>query len=71
MKAMERITFLCCSKVTGNDKCKLLGIGKCLRPRCLKNVNVDNLPVTYRANKKTWMTFQISTEWLELGTLPR
>ena len=46
------------------DKCKLLVIGKSLRARCFKNVNVDNLPVTYRANKKAWMTSQIFTEWL-------
>ena len=61
---MERITVLCCSNLTGTDKCKLLVIGKSLRPRCFKNVNVDNLPVTYRANKKAWMTSQIFTEWL-------
>ena len=42
---------------------KLLVIGKNLRPHCFKNVNVDNLPVTYRANK-AWMTSQIFIEWL-------
>ena len=63
-KAMERITVLCCSNLTGTDKCKLLVIGKSPRPRCFKNVNVDNLPVTYRANKKAWMTSQIFTERL-------
>ena len=31
-------------------------MGKSLRPGCFKNVNVDNLPVTYRANKKARMT---------------
>ena len=61
-KAMEKITVLCCSNLTGTDK--LLVIGKSLRPRCFKNVNVDNLPVTYRANKKALMTSQIFTEWL-------
>ena len=63
-KAMERITVLCYSNLTGTDKCKLLVIGKILRPCCFKNVNVDNLPVTYRANKKVWMNSQIFTEWL-------
>ncbi len=63
-KALERMTVLCCSNLTGTDKCKLLVIGKSLRPRCFKNVNVDNLPVTYRANKKAWMTSQIFTERL-------
>ena len=68
-KAMERITVLCCSNLTGTDKCKLLVIGKSLRPRCFKNVNVDNLPVTYRANKKAWKTSQIFTEWLSAWDL--
>ena len=63
-KAMERITVLCCSNLTGSDKYKFLVIGKSLRPHCFKNVNVDNLPVTYRANKKAWMTSKIFTEWL-------
>ena len=63
-KAMERITVPCCSNPTGTEKCKLLVIGKSLRPRCFKNVNVNNLRVTYRANKKAWMTSQILTEWL-------
>ena len=61
---MERIIVLCCSNLTGTDKCKLLVIGKNLRLGCFKNVNVDNLPVTYCANKKAWMTSQIFTEWL-------
>ena len=61
---MERITVLCCSNLTGTDKCKLLVIGKSFRPRCFKNVNLDNLPVTYHANKKAWMTSLKSFEWL-------
>ena len=63
-KAMERITVLCCSNLTGTDKCKLLVVCKSLGTRCFKNVNMDNLPVTYRAYKKAWMTSQIFTEWL-------
>ena len=63
-KAKERITVLCCSNLTGTDKCKLLVIDKSLRPRCFKNFNVDNLPFIYRANKKAWITSQIFTEWL-------
>ena len=63
-KAMERITVLCCSNMTGTDKCKLLVIGKSFRPRCFKNVNLDNLPVTYLANKNAWMTSVIFTDWL-------
>ena len=65
-KAMERITVLCYSNLTRADKCKLLVIGKSLRPRCFKNVNVDNLSIylSHIANKKVWMTSQIFNEWL-------
>ena len=59
-KAMEKMTVLCCSNLSS----KLLVIGKSSRPCCFKNVNVDNLPVTYRANKKAWLTSQIFIEWL-------
>ena len=31
-KTMQRITVLCCSNMTGTDKCKLLVIGKSIKP---------------------------------------
>ena len=63
-KALQRITVLCCSNMTGTDKRKLLVIGKSVKPRCFKNIDVGSLPVTYRANQNAWMTSQIFTEWL-------
>ena len=53
----ERITVLVCANMTGTEKCKLLVIGKSLKPRCFNNVN--NIPVSYTANRKAWMTVQI------------
>ncbi|XP_023721482.1 tigger transposable element-derived protein 4-like [Cryptotermes secundus] len=50
----ERITALVCANATGSEKRKLLVIGKSKNPRCFKNV--ENLPVRYSANKKSWMT---------------
>ena len=50
--------------MTGTDKRKLLVIGKSVKPRCFKNIDVGSLPVTYRANQNAWMTSQIFTEWL-------
>ncbi|GFR86661.1 tigger transposable element-derived protein 4 [Elysia marginata] len=46
----------------GSQKLPLLIIGKFERPRCMKNIKT--LPVTYKANKKAWMTGKIFEEWL-------
>lgn len=59
-QAKDRITVLVCANMTGNEKRKLLVIGKSARPRCLKNVK--HLPVTYKSNKKAWMTSDIFEE---------
>ena len=53
-KAMDRVTDLFCTNMTGNDKLKLLFIGKSKKPRCFRSINLDTLPVTYRSNKSTW-----------------
>jgi hypothetical protein len=33
-----------------------LVIGKATKPRCFKNLKINNLPVILRSNKKAWMT---------------
>jgi hypothetical protein len=30
--------------------------GKAAKPRCFKNLKINNLPVILRNNKKAWMT---------------
>jgi hypothetical protein len=40
-------------------------VGKYKNPRCFKNVNLSSLPVTYRANLKSWMRTDIFREWVE------
>ncbi|KAL4082575.1 hypothetical protein QTP88_027605 [Uroleucon formosanum] len=47
----------------GSEKLKPLFIGKYSKPRCFKNFK--SLPVTYRNNKKSWMTTELWNEWLE------
>lgn len=64
-KAMDRVTVLCCCNATGSDKRKLLLIGKAMKPRCFKNINRDNLPVSYYANKNAWMTSALFSKWLD------
>jgi hypothetical protein len=36
------------------------------KPRCFKNLKINNLPVNWRNNKKAWMTVAIMEEWLNM-----
>jgi hypothetical protein len=40
--------------------------GKPAKPRCFKNLKINNLPVIWRNNKKTWMTAATMEEWLNM-----
>ncbi|XP_064420150.1 tigger transposable element-derived protein 2-like [Latimeria chalumnae] len=64
----DRVTILGCSNAAGTHRCKLLVIGKSLHPRALKGVK--RYPVIYRANKKGWITTQITLEWFEHYFVP-
>ena len=80
-RSKERYTILLCSNWTGSNKLKPLVIGKTFflfleknfrvfsgrsrKPRCFKNVNVDKLPVVWRANKTAWMNANLFAEWLK------
>lgn len=61
--AKERLTIMLCANMIG-EKEKLLVIGKAARPRAMKNIAVNSLPVTWAFNKKAWMTRAIMTDWL-------
>lgn len=58
----ERISVLLAANMDGSQKLKPLVIGKSNKPRCFKGIK--SFPVTYRANKKAWMTHDLFTEWL-------
>ncbi|CAF3386193.1 unnamed protein product [Rotaria sp. Silwood2] len=60
----ERYTVLLCSNWSGTDKLKPLVIGKSYRPRCFKNLNIGDLPVTWKANRTSWMNAKLFSEWL-------
>ena len=62
-RSKERLTLALCASMTG-EKLKLLVIGKATKPRCFAKIKPETLPVTYRNNKKAWMTTPIMTEWL-------
>lgn len=59
-----RVTVLVCANMSGEEKRKLLVIGKYRNPRCMKNV--QRLPVRYTANKRAWMTGKLFEEELHL-----
>jgi hypothetical protein len=42
-------------------------LGKATKPRCLKNLKLNNIPVLWRNNKrKAWMTAATMEEWLNM-----
>ncbi|XP_066249566.1 tigger transposable element-derived protein 6-like [Euwallacea similis] len=49
--------------MTGQKE-KLLVIEKSAHPRALKNINIKDLSVMWKSNKKAWMTRDIMSEWL-------
>ena len=52
-KDKEHLTIVLCCNADGSNKLPLFVIGKY---RYMKNINMNNLGVTYRANTKAWMT---------------
>lgn len=53
-RSKEGVTILLAANMMGTERLPLVIIGKAQKPRCCKNIK--NLPVDYRANRKTWMT---------------
>jgi hypothetical protein len=39
---------------------------KAAKPRYFKNLKISNLPVSWRNNKKAWMTAATMEEWLNV-----
>lgn len=64
-KNKERLSIALCTNADGSHKLNPLVIGKFAKPRCFKNINISNLPITYRNNSKAWMLSTIFQEWLQ------
>ena len=62
--ANEHVTVLLACSAAGEKLTPLL-IGKSAKPRCFKGLELVTLPVTYRANKKAWMTSVLFKERVE------
>ena len=55
--------MLLCVNMIGEFE-KPVIIDKSEKPRCFKHVDLRNLPVNWRSNKRSWMTSYIFEEWL-------
>jgi hypothetical protein len=64
-KNKERLSIALCANSDGSHKLPPLVIGKYAKPRCFKNVNIRNLPMTYQNNGKAWMLTTTFQEWLQ------
>lgn len=63
----ERITFMPCANASGSHKLKLLVLGKSKKPRSFGN---SNIPVTYKGQKKAWVTKDIFQDWFYTEFIP-
>ncbi|KAM3304556.1 hypothetical protein P3S67_011422 [Capsicum chacoense] len=61
----ERLTVVICCNEDGSEKIPLWIIGKYLKPRCFKNVNLGSMDCEYRANKRAWMTGILFQEYVQ------
>ena len=62
-RSKERITIALCASMDG-EKVRPLVIGKSRAPRCFNKLKPGSLPVSYKYNKKAWMTSAIFQEWV-------
>ena len=64
-KDKERVTVALCSNANGSDKLPLLIIGKRKKPRCFKNIWVENRGIYYHFNGRNWMRGDIFKSFLD------
>lgn len=63
-KNKERLSVALCANADGSHKLPPLIIGKYANPRCFKNINIRNFPMTYRNNNKAWMLTTLFQDWI-------
>jgi hypothetical protein len=64
-KPKDRVTVLLTCNATGTSKLTPLFIHKYKDPRCMRNINRQELPVYYYWNSSAWMQSGIFIHWLE------
>ncbi|RMB93840.1 hypothetical protein DUI87_29717 [Hirundo rustica rustica] len=60
----ERLTLLLCANASGSEKVPLRAVGDCARPRCLRGVNLEQMPWSYRGGSPAGLTAPLFAEWL-------
>lgn len=66
----QRVTVLFCANAEGNHRIRPMVIGKSKKPRALKNVAENALPVFYKNQKSSWMSSDLFTEWFKKEFVP-
>ncbi|GBM29117.1 Tigger transposable element-derived protein 6 [Araneus ventricosus] len=62
----ERLTLLLCCNMLEDFEIPVV-IGKAKKPRCFKNIDVRKLSVSWKSNKKAWITTEIMSDCEELA----
>jgi len=65
----DRINVMICANASEDHVLPLLVIRKAIKPRCFKNVN--QIPVTYKAQKSIWMNSEWFYEWYSNEFIPK
>ncbi|NXS09075.1 TIGD4 protein, partial [Neodrepanis coruscans] len=60
----DRLTLLLCANASGSEKVPLRAVGESPRPRCLRGVNLEQMPWSYRAGSLAGLTAPLFAEWL-------
>ncbi|XP_010007843.1 PREDICTED: tigger transposable element-derived protein 3-like, partial [Nestor notabilis] len=60
----DRLTLLLCTNASGSEKAPLRAVGESPQPRCLRGVNLGQMPWSYRASSLASMTASLFAEWL-------
>ncbi len=69
-KSKERVTLMGCSNASGSFRLPLVFINKSKKPRCFKNMDMNQLPVKYYAQAKSWMDCKIFSDWFHQHFVP-
>ncbi|KAM6134366.1 LOW QUALITY PROTEIN: tigger transposable element-derived protein 3-like [Pterocles gutturalis] len=60
----ERLAVLLCTNADGSEKVPLRVVGESPQPRCLRGVNLPQMPWSYRAGSPASVTTPLFAEWL-------
>lgn len=70
-KNKERLTVMICANAAGTHRLPLMVIGKSCKPRPLKDIRQDRLPVFYKHQKSAWMSASLFELWFNEQFAPK